>query len=78
MEEVAPGIVEADEGRGDLKLAAGVSSCCVSGGKVAAKALTTAAVSAAATAYFVFEGNHNDVMIRFVSLVWIVSWEGSG
>ena len=33
MEEVAPGVVEAEEGRGDVQLAEDVSSCCASGGK---------------------------------------------
>jgi hypothetical protein len=34
VEEVAPGVVEVEVGRGDLQLAEDVSSCCASGGKV--------------------------------------------
>lgn len=73
MEEVTPGIVKVDQGTGDLHFAAGVSSCCVPAGNVATKALTVlAALEAAAVAYIVFEGNHFDMKIRFVSMLWIL------
>jgi len=40
--------------------------------------LAAAVVAAPAAVYLAFEGDHCIIMIRFVFLVWIVPWEGSG